>query len=149
MYCSVCGIQIGQGLSFCNRCGASLKDRSDSRTGAITAFLTAITLIGVIGLGIMVGGALTLRRVADLNQDLVGLFLLMTFLITCITEVLLVKQLSRITGEKSQPALRSGHAPAAPSELPPAQMRALAEPVASVTENTTRTLEYSRSNSSR
>ena len=79
MYCSGCGSPIAAGLSFCNRCGASLKERGESKTGSITAFLTAITLIGVIGLGIMLGGAVALRIGAQLGEEIVGIFMLMTF----------------------------------------------------------------------
>ena len=85
MYCSACGTTLAPGLSYCNRCGMSLKERTERKqTGAITAFLTAITLIGVIGLGIMLGGALTLSREAHLNEDLVGFFMLFTFLIVMV-----------------------------------------------------------------
>ena len=58
-----------------------------SQTVPISAFLTAITLLGVIGLGIMLGGALVLRREAGLSQELIGVFMLFTFLIVGITEI--------------------------------------------------------------
>ena len=143
MYCAACGTPVAPGLSYCNRCGASQKERSDAKAKAIPAFLTAITLIGVIGLGIMLGGALKLKQDANVGEDIVGIFMLFTFLIVAITEILLVRQLSRLT---SSPEQKTFEAPPAyvPNELRPAQPRSLAEPVQSVTENTTRTLEYSR-----
>ena len=58
MYCATCGTPLAPGLSYCNRCGASLKEPSESHTKSIAAFLTAITLIGLIGMGIMLGGML-------------------------------------------------------------------------------------------
>lgn len=144
MYCSNCGSPLSQGLSFCNRCGNNLREREATKaTGAITAFLTAITLLGVIGMGIMLGGALALREGAGFSQDLIGIFMLFTFLLVGVTEIMLIRQLSRLTGasadKKSLPEMQQ-----APYELRPGQATALAEPVASVTENTTRTLEYSR-----
>jgi len=120
-----------------------LKERGESHTGAITAFLIAITLIGIGGLGIMLGGALTLATHAGLRPELIGFFMLFTFLIVTITEILLVRQLSRLTGEPKQ-ILIAGPQAAAHNELPPPQLRTLPEPISSVTENTTRTLEYSR-----
>ena len=66
MYCSACGTPLTPGLSYCNRCGASLKEHAQSKSSAIPAFLTAITLIAIVGLGIMLGGALTLKRDADM-----------------------------------------------------------------------------------
>ena len=129
----------------------SLKERTERKqTGAITAFLAAITLIGVIGLGIMLGGALTLSREAHLNEDLVGFFMLFTFLIVIITEISLVRQLSRLTATKQLKAIDIPPAQAAmPGEFGAPQARSLAEPGPSVTENTTRTLAYSRNERSR
>jgi hypothetical protein len=144
MYCAACGTPLAPGLSFCNRCGAGLKEPGDSKTGAINAFLTAITLIGTIGLGIMFAGALTLKSQANLKEELVGFFMLFTFLIVAITEILLVRQLSRFTRSAD---LRPAEIPqhfVAPLELLPRQERSLSGPTASVTENTTRTLEYAR-----
>lgn len=142
MYCSACGTQLAPGLSSCNRCGMGLKERSDSKTGPIAAFLTAITLIGVIGLGIMLGGALTLTNEAHLKEGLVGFFMLFVFVITLTTEILLVRQLSRFTS--AAPRVIEVAPPVPTVEFRTPQPRALAEPLQSVTENTTRTLEYSR-----
>ncbi len=142
MYCAACGTPVAPGLSYCNRCGASQKERSHTKAKAIPAFLTAITLIGIIGLGIMLGGALTLKRDANFGEDIVGLFMFFTFLIVATTEILLVRQLSRLTSStEPKPLNASPHY--VPNELRPAQPRSLAEPIPSVTENTTRTLEYS------
>src|SRR6476619_8620672 len=98
MYCAQCGTPLTQGLSYCNRCGTSLRERSGTNTGAISAFLTAITLIGVGGLGLMFAGALVLRRGAGLSQELIGFFMLFAFLIVGMIEVMLVKNLSRLMG---------------------------------------------------
>lgn len=142
MYCANCGMPLTQGLSYCNRCGNDLRERSETNTGAITAFLTAITLIGVGGLGIMFGGSLVLRRGANLSQELIGFFMLFTFLIVGMTEVMLVRNLSKLMGEKE----RKNYFPAAPpvsNDLRLPQGTPF-DTASSVTENTTRTLEYAR-----
>jgi hypothetical protein len=90
----------------------------------------------------MLGGALTLRKDAQLNEEIVALFMMMVFAIVGITEFLLIRQLSRLTG--STDATKSISAQPAPNELRPPNLTALPEPLPSVTENTTRTLEYSR-----
>ena len=150
MYCSGCGSPLAPGLSYCNRCGMSLKEPSaPKQTGAIAAFLTAITLIGICGLGIMFGGALTLTNEAHLKQELVGFFMLFTFLIVIVTEFLLVRQLSRLTGSHQTRTIESAQQPAIANEFRAPAPRALAEPLASVTENTTRTLKYSPTEPSR
>src|SRR5260370_32110638 len=85
MYCANCGTPLAPGLSYCNRCGNSLKERDNSKnTGAITAFLTAITLLGIVSSGIILAGALALKNEAQLGDDLVGLFMLMVFRIVAI-----------------------------------------------------------------
>ncbi|MEP6742218.1 MAG: zinc ribbon domain-containing protein [bacterium] len=147
MFCSTCGTTITPGLSFCNRCGASLKERTEVtvKTGAIVAVLIAITILGLGGLGIMLGGALALKQEANLGEDVVGMFMFFTFFIVCLTEFFLVRQLSRLTGS-TEPKRKSLPTPTTmPNELRAAQaQRGLPEAMPSVTENTTRTLEYSR-----
>ena len=143
MYCSTCGAPITSGLSFCNRCGANLKDRSSSQNmGPISAFLTAITILAIVGLGILLGGSLVLRKEANLPFELIGCFMLFTFLIVGVIEFMLVRQLARVTGaiddRRTLPSPQSLH------ELRPASVNNIPEPVGSVTENTTRTLEYAR-----
>jgi len=140
MYCANCGTQLVQGLSYCNRCGSNLRERTEPKTGAIGAFLTAIVLIGVIGLGIMIGGPLVLRREAGLSQELIGVFMLFSFLILGVTEFMLVRNLSKLSAPKENRSLP----PPAPHDLRLSQGAPLGEPVGSVTENTTRTLEYAR-----
>lgn len=151
MYCSACGTQLAPGLSFCNRCGMSLKERAGSKTGPIAAFLTAITIIGVVGLGIMLGGTLALTTEAHLKEELVGFFMLFTFLIVAITEVLLVRQLSRFIAATGQAkAIEAPQQLSLPGELRASQTpRTLVGAMPSVTENTTRTLQYSANESAR
>src|SRR4030095_10067478 len=104
MYCSTCGAPITKGLSFCNRGGANLKDRSSNQNmGPISAFLTAIVILGVVGLGIMLGGSLVLRKEANLPFELVGAFMFFTFFIVGIIEFMLIRQLSRLTGAIDEP----------------------------------------------
>jgi hypothetical protein len=145
MFCPNCGTPRTQGLSYCNRCGADLRERRESsHTVAISVLLTAITLIGLIGLGIMIGGSLTLRREAGLSQELIGVFMLLVFSVISVTEFMLIRNLSKLISSTTD---KKNYLPAAPAmhqemRLPPA--RNLGEPVPSVTENTTHTLDYVR-----
>ena len=144
MYCSACGTQLAPGLSFCSRCGMGLKARDKSTGWPIAAFLTAITLIGIGGLGIILGGAVVLTNEARLKEDLIGFFMLFSFLIVAITEILLLRQLSRFTAAKQPRAIEAAHPVPLPADFRAAPApRTLAEPMPSVTENTTRTLKYS------
>ena len=141
MYCANCGTPRTQGLSYCNRCGADLRERVESNTKAITAFVSAMTLLGVSGMAVMLAGALLLRKGANLSQELIGVFMLFTFLIVSITEIMLFRNLSKLSGstERKKPfpaPLPTQHDLRLPQGTP------LGEPVGSVTENTTRTFEY-------
>ena len=144
MFCQNCGTPHTQGLSYCNRCGADLREKRESgNTAAITAMLTAITTLGLVGLGIMLMGAIVLRKKANLDQELIGVFMLFTFLIVSVTEFMLVKNLSKLTSwHESKKYLPPPQTPTNELRLPAAS--ALGEPVPSVTENTTRTLDYVR-----
>lgn len=141
MYCVSCGTQLVQGLSYCNRCGFNLRERAETNTSAIMSFLTSITILGVVGLSLLIGGPLVLRRVAGLSQDLIGVFMLFVFLIVGITEFMLIRNLSKLTAPKDN--IRTLPPPVV-QDLRLPQASTLGEPVPSVTENTTRTLEYAR-----
>lgn len=141
MYCVNCGTPVTQGLSYCNRCGANLREKSEPNTGAIGAFLTAITLVAIVGLGIMLGGALVLRRGALLGHEMIGFFMFFTFLIVGLTEVMLLRNLSKLTGSSDRPKYLPQPVQ---QDLRLPQATPFGEPVSSVTENTTRTLEYAR-----
>ena len=147
MYCSACGTPITAGLSFCNRCGMSLKERSgDSKSPLpMVALVAAMVLVAVTGLGMLLGGPLTLKKEAQVSEELVVLFMFLTFLITAFTEIFLYRQLGRLTAQPKLPSASAVSLPAPPpSEYYAPQPRSLAEPLPSVTENTTRTLEYER-----
>ena len=158
MYCAACGGSVAPGLKFCNRCGASLgKEPVEStHAGIITALITGIVMVGLGGLGIMLAGALNLKTNGQLGNDAVAIFMFLTFLIVITVEIFLLRQLSRVLGESSrrnqrvdQPQPLFQPATASPNELRAAPVRTLPEPIQSVTENTTRTLEHSLRESSR
>src|ERR1044072_5740874 len=142
MYCANCGTPRTQGLSYCNRCGADLRERVEpSNTKAITAFVSAMTLLGVSGMAVMLAGALLLRKGANLSQELICIFMLFTFLIVSMIEVLLFRNLSKLSGSTGRKNSFPAPSPTQ-HDLRLPQGTPLGEPVGSVTENTTRTFEY-------
>ena len=152
MYCSACGTPVAAGLSFCNRCGMSLnKDRSSEQEKSLAgALLTAVVLIGIFGLGIVVGGSLTLKIAGQFQESAVVLFMILSFSVVGAVEISLLRQLSKLLekardqkqlDQPSQPLFQPALVP--PSEARAAHLRSMPEPVTSVTENTTRTLEHS------
>jgi hypothetical protein len=123
----------------------NLKERSDTKPVPVGSYLTAISIVGIVGLSLMLGGAIALKSAGDFHEELIGIFMFMTFMIVGVVELSLCRQLSRLNrnAEKRETApsqLQAG----TPNEIRGQQPRALGEPVPSVTENTTRTLQFSR-----
>ena len=148
MYCSACGNAIAPGLSFCKRCGTGLnKDRGETKPDGIAmGLITAIVLVAIFGLGIMLGGALTLKNEGQLGENTIAFFLFLTFVVVGVTEILLLRQLSRLTGTGEQdrrlvvPPGVHHEASSLANEVRAVPLRTLPEPLPSVTESTTRTL---------
>ena len=85
----------------------------------------------------------SVRKEAGLPVELVGFFMLFTFVIVALIEIMLVRNLSKLMGS----AERTQNLPTAPQpplELRPPTTTEFGEPIGSVTDNTTRTLEYAR-----
>jgi predicted nucleic acid-binding Zn ribbon protein len=143
MYCSGCGSPIAPGLSYCNRCGTNLKERREfKQTGAIGAIVTAMVVVAIAAMGLLLGGPIALKREGGFGEELIVLFMFLTFFICAFSEIFLYRQLSRLTNPKREPMALPGPA-VMPAEFRAPQLLSLAEPAASVTDGTTRTLEYS------
>jgi hypothetical protein len=122
-----------------------LKERDDPKSAAIsTHLISAITVIGIAGLGLMLGGAIALKNGAQFHEELIGIFMFMTFSLVAVVEFFLFRHLSRVIGGKENARFTSPQQPVTTAELRDPQPRTLPEPIPSVTENTTRTLDYSR-----
>ena len=148
MYCNKCGAQLAQPLSYCNHCGADLGNLKVQRqagtegTAAETLLWvivgTTITLLG------MALGALVLIKNGAINERLGIAFVILTFVSLVVLEVILVWRLLNLNrGAKEIRAVPQLN-DLSIEELNPLTAGALQEPlepVSSVTEQTTRTLE--------
>ena len=145
MYCISCAAPVAPGLSYCNRCGTSLKEPEPARNvGVMSIIVIAMTLIGLGGLALMLGGALILKTEANLGPKLVGLFMLLCFLVVMATEYSLFRNLSTLVSSSSGKERQLPQAQSIPTDLRLPQATPFGEPVSSVTDSTTRTLEYAR-----
>ena len=145
MYCISCAAPVAPGLSYCNRCGTSLKVPEPARNvGVMSIIVIAMTLVGLGGLGIMLGGTALLKTEANLAPDLVGLFMLFCFLVVIVTEFALFRNLSKLVSSSTGKQRQLPQAQSIPTDLRLPQATPFGEPVSSVTENTTRTLDYAR-----
>jgi hypothetical protein len=66
-----------------------LKEPSNAKADPITPYLTAISIVAIAGLLPMLGGAIALRNGAQFHEELIGVFMLMTFVIVGMVEVFL------------------------------------------------------------
>ena len=150
MYCSSCAAPIAPGISYCNRCGINLnKDRiADQQKSVANAMVTALVLIAVLGLSLMVGGAIALKLGAGLRELAVVCYMFLSFAVIGSAEIILMRQLSRVIGgSRDAKELAPAHPLFQPALVPASEARlAPQRPVSdtgSVTEGTTRTLEPS------
>lgn len=147
MYCSSCGRAVTPGLSYCNHCGARLAEAKGdgvARSSEVKPenLLFFITAVFIFGLGAIIGLMTVMKFVfGPENLGLTIFFTLLSFLIMLAVEGVFVwmllgrKKAAKGAGGTEQLKKQTTN------ELSEAEARMLPEPVLSVTEHTTRTLE--------
>ena len=130
MYCSTCGSTVSRDLTYCNHCGAKLSGaKGDDITKNLLFFMTAVFIFGLAAIIVLMMA--TKFVFGHENLGLVIAFTLLSFVIMLAVEGVFVWMLlSRKKGAKE-----------AAKELGEAKARMLPEPMLSVTEHTTRTLD--------
>jgi hypothetical protein len=152
MYCSSCGAEVLGEMSYCNRCGASLKQGSTQveaaparSVGAAWAISAAVAFITLGGFALIFSVIMALvSRGVDLKEG-GGFLIFATLLVILAIDWLLIRQLPRLMGSSSKSQTPDDAAAKTekrkPLEKPVAQLAASREPVSSVTDHTTRTFE--------
>lgn len=146
MYCSSCGVAVGQGLSYCNYCGAKVVGAKgdnvikspEVKPEKLVEAMVAVFVLGLISIIVSMG---VMKAVLGLNVELILAFTLLCFLIMLFLEGVFVRLLFRVKrgAEKVGDTVRlKGQAT---RELDASQTRVLPEPVPSVTEHTTRAFD--------
>jgi len=148
MYCVTCGSLIDKNLNYCNRCGNrvarnELATKTDATASVLKILSVSTGWVGVVGLGGLIGLIAILVNnhvLPELIVILSVLFLATTFGIC----FLMTRQISRLTENLISPKENSKQKTAPEQLNAPAvtgQIEAPRQPFASVTENTTRTLD--------
>jgi hypothetical protein len=147
MFCSSCGGTVAKGLSYCKYCGAKLNgEKGDSvvkttelrADSLIISAMVGLFVLGLLAITVLAG---VMKVVLELNVGQILGFMLLSFLMMLLLEGVLIRQLfrrKRSTVEAGDTVLPKGQTT---KELDAAQARVLPEPLPSVTEHTTRTLE--------
>lgn len=150
MYCSTCGGAINRGLSYCNHCGA--RTSGEQATGknelsetSFNLLVSALIAIPIVGLGIIMGLLVLMKREMGLANDLVFAVLAMSFLLLLTSEgalfwLLLSSTKRRKKSENVQPnnvELKDVEI----KSLNEARQGGIYDPIQTVTEHTTRSLD--------
>ena len=144
MYCSSCGVALVQGLSYCNHCGAKLnRGDSNSKSPEVRPELLVSAMAGVfiVGLAVIALLLLVMKNGLGLPAEQALGFALIPFLVMLFLEGVFLRLLfrrKRGSEEAGDTGMPKGHAT---KELDVARAGLLREPVPSVTDHTTRTLE--------
>ncbi len=142
MYCSACGSVVKPNLTFCNRCGAKLKNLkseevSKSDEAPAEALVWAIVAVFSVGLGATIGLMAVMKQVLHFNNGLISAFAGVSFLVMLIVEIVFISMLLRKrrppVAEDDIERLRDQVI----AELSAAPVRLPGDPAVSVTEHTT------------
>lgn len=148
MYCSSCGAALARDLSYCNHCGAQLSGAKSEGVGKPAelfpeSLVWAILTVFVVGVGCIIG-LLAVMKNYGMNDGVTMGFAAVIFAMMLAIEGVFIGLLWSRTGNAKHAhdgALDGRRKQQATNELEAAQPRALPEPVASVTEHTTRAFE--------
>jgi hypothetical protein len=156
MYCPSCGTELLQEMSYCNRCGASLKtlvNQADdapvqrvNATGAAWAISIAVAFITLGGFALIFAMVMALVTRGVPFTDGPTAMIVFSLLVILVVDWLLIRQLPRLLGlfqfksEKEESKKTERKKPEL-SAKPRPQIAAQFEPSSSVTDHTTRTFE--------
>lgn len=146
MFCPSCGIALPQQLKYCNRCGAQLTTSKETELIAIfekrmESEMEGLFWITVLGLGLLIGGLVVLKKVLEFGEGL-----LLAYMLLCAAALVMyfglgVWQIRRLTLSSREASGAVQPARVETNELSAARPQAILEPASGVTEHTTRTLE--------
>jgi len=144
MYCSACGVNVAQGLSYCNYCGAKVGEKSSaSKTSEVRPEFLVSAMIGLFVLGLVAITILMgmMKQVLGLPVEQVLGFALLPFLLMLLLEGVCLRLLLRRNRSTEATGANALLKEQTTKQLDRAEERLLAEPTPSVTDHTTRTLE--------
>jgi predicted lipid-binding transport protein (Tim44 family) len=148
MYCSSCGVAVTQGLTYCNYCGAKLNyadspdkppdTRPAGLVGGLVTMMVATFIMGLFVITIFMG---VMKTVLHFEYGPLVAFTMLGFLIMLMLEGIFIRLLFRpLKRRDNEPRNTFQDNRASTKELE-AQSRVPLEPVASVTEHTTRAFD--------
>ena len=147
MYCSVCGVAVAQGLSYCNYCGAKLTgatgdnfvdESAEVKPGLLVSAMVGLFILGLVAITMMMG---MMKAILHFESGLILGVAMFCFLIMLSIEGVLLRLLFRRKSGTVKAVAAGTLKGQATKELDAAQAGALPEHMPSVTEHTTRTFD--------
>ena len=143
MYCSSCGVAVAKGVSFCNYCGERLASTEtglefrEVRPGLIVSAMAGVFVLGLPAIVFLIFMLNAVRLDPQQSMAFAWVSLLLLIALEVVFLMLLLRQRSRKdeTGQSDQ--FKGSQT----NELEINHPAALAEPLASVTEHTTRAFD--------
>lgn len=146
MYCSTCGVAVAQGLTYCNYCGAKVGERSggaskssEVRPEFLVSAMIGLFILGLVAITMLLG---VMKVVLGLPVERVLGFGVLPFLLMLLLEGVCLRLLLRRNRDAKETGAHALLKEQTTKELGRAEERLLTEPVPSVTDHTTRTLEH-------
>jgi len=144
MYCSTCGVAVAKGLNFCNYCGARLASTDaelefrEVRPGLLLSAMAGIFVLGLPGIAFII---FMLNAALRLDPQQTMAFAWVTLLLLVALEVMFLLLLLRRRPRKDETGQRDQSKGSQTNELEMKHPGMLSEPLASVTEHTTRAFD--------
>jgi len=146
MYCSTCGVAVAESLSYCNHCGARLIASNTDKVSIprevkpelLVSSMVLTFVFGLLAISVLLG---VMKSVLGLELGQILAFAGLSFLILIVLEgvfLLLLLRRNRGAEIQSKTVLQAGNTT---KELAEPLVQALPEPLASVTDHTTRAFE--------
>ena len=147
MYCASCGKAAKKGVTYCTRCGARADGSTEHAASKLTeaSFITLVAgLMGIpiAGLGVVIG-LMSVMKEMGFSKELIIVFASLGFLLLLAAEAVFIWLLvqNRAGRADKENGVNAGLKGVETRELGEAQVRALPEPMPSVTESATRPFE--------
>jgi uncharacterized membrane protein YvbJ len=147
MFCQKCGNSVDEHLSYCNRCGSKLFNEDVSPQATANSVATnlsmAVGFTGLGGLGILVGLIAVLLK-NNATPGLIGIIATLYLAVLFGICFLMIQQISRLTKlsqSSDEKTLKESSFAGQLKAVNTTQLEEHREPVMSVTEHTTRTLD--------
>lgn len=146
MYCASCGSSVKPNLSYCNACGEKLnnsKDREGNASMLATpdSLIWAIVAVTIAGLGILIGLMSVMKKELQFDDGIILGFSSLVLLLIVAIDATFIWQFLRRNQSGRETISTARLRELITKELNAAPPRALPEPVPSVTEHTTRSIE--------